>query len=86
MKSILELPTKQTKEKTMAKKKQQKLPKIGLLYLDYVLRFFDKSNFRGWPDKIEMVTYHWKNDKQRFIREVKRKDRYPDWQHPRNGL
>ena len=57
----------------MAKKKQQKLPKIGLLYLDYVLRFFDKSNFRGWPDKIETVTYHWKNDKQRFIREVKRK-------------
>ena len=57
----------------MAKKKNQKLPKIGLLYLDYVLRFFDKSNFRGWPDKIETVTYHWKNDKNRFIREVKRK-------------
>ncbi len=57
----------------MAKKKQEKLPKIGLLYLDYVLRFFDKSNFRGWPDKIETVTYHWKNDKNRFIREVKRK-------------
>ena len=57
----------------MAKKKQQKLPKIGLLYLDYVLRFFDKSNFKGWPDKIEAVTYHWKNDKNRFIREVKRK-------------
>ncbi|MEA3419913.1 MAG: hypothetical protein U9Q90_11015 [Campylobacterota bacterium] len=57
----------------MAKKKQQKLPKIGLLYLDYVLRFFDKSNFKGWPDKIETVTYHWKNDKNRFIREVKRK-------------
>lgn len=51
----------------------RKLPKIGLLYLDYVLRFFDKSNFKGWPDKIEMVTYHWKNDKQRFIEEVKRK-------------
>ena len=55
------------------KKKEQKLPKIGLLYLDYVLRFFDKSNFKGWPDKIEMVTYHWKNDKARFIKEVKRK-------------
>ena len=58
----------------MAKnKKQDKLPKIGMLYLDYVLRFFDKSNFRGWPDKIETVTYHWKNDKDRFVREVKRK-------------
>jgi hypothetical protein len=48
-------------------------PKIGLLYLDHVLRFFDKSNFKGWPDKIEIVTYHWRNDKQRFINEVKRK-------------
>jgi len=58
----------------MAKKqKKEKLPKIGLLYLDYVLRFFDKSNFRGWPDKIETATYHWKNDKDRFVREVKRK-------------
>ncbi len=57
----------------MAKKKQEKLPKLGMLYLDYVLRFFDKSNFKGWPDKIETVTYHWKNDKNRFIREVKRK-------------
>ena len=58
----------------MAKKqKNEKLPKIGMLYLDYVLRFFDKSNFRGWPDKIETVTYHWKNDKDRFVREVKRK-------------
>ncbi|SFV59896.1 Ribosomal protein S6 glutaminyl transferase [hydrothermal vent metagenome] len=58
----------------MAKKKnRQKLPKLGLLYLDYVLRFFDKSNFRGWPDRIETVTYHWKNDKDRFIKEVKRK-------------
>jgi glutathione synthase/RimK-type ligase-like ATP-grasp enzyme len=54
----------------MAKKK---LPKLGFLYLDYVLRFFDKSNFKGWPDKIESVTYHWGNDKNRFIREVKRK-------------
>ena len=56
----------------MAKNKN-KLPKIGMLYLDFVLRFFDKSNFRGWPDKIETVTYHWKNDKNRFIKEVKRK-------------
>jgi len=50
-----------------------KLPKIGFLYLDYVMRFFDKSNFKGWPDKIETVTYHWKNDKARFIKEIKRK-------------
>jgi len=55
----------------MANKK--KLPKIGLLYLDYVLRFFDRSNFKGWPDKIETVVYHWGNDKDRFIKEVKRK-------------
>jgi len=54
-------------------KKNKKLPKLGLLYLDHVLRFFDKSNFRGWPDKIETVVYHWKNDKERFIKEVKRK-------------
>lgn len=51
----------------------KKLPKIGLLYLDYVLRFFDKSNFKNWPNKIETVTYHWKNDKKRFIKEVKKK-------------
>ncbi len=58
----------------MAKnQKNEKLPKIGMLYLDHVLRFFDKSNFRGWPDKIETVVYHWKNDKDRFVREVKRK-------------
>lgn len=49
------------------------LPKIGFLYLDYVMRFFDYSNFKGWPDKIEEVTYHWKNDKSRFINEVKKK-------------
>ncbi len=55
------------------KQTKQQLPKIGFLYLDYVLRFFDESNFRGWPDKIERVTYHWKNDKARFINEVKRK-------------
>ena len=43
------------------------------LYFDYVLRFFDHSNFKGWPDKIEAVRYHWKNDKNRFIKEIKRK-------------
>ena len=52
--------------------KKQKLPTIGFLYLDYVLRFFDYSNFKGWPDKIQSVTYHWKNDKTRFINEVRR--------------
>jgi len=58
----------------MAKKsKKQKLPRLGLLYLDYVLRFFDRSNFRGWPERIENVVYHWGNDKDRFIKEVKRK-------------
>ena len=51
----------------------KKLPKIGFLYLDYVLQFFNKSNFKGWPNKIESVTYHWKNDKKRFVEEVKRK-------------
>jgi len=50
-----------------------KRPKLGFLYLDHVLRFFDRSNFKGWPDKIESVTYHWGNDKQRFINEIKRK-------------
>ena len=28
---------------------QTKLPKIGLLYLDYVLCFFNSSNLKGWP-------------------------------------
>ena len=51
-----------------------KLPVIGLLYLDHVLRFFDRSNFKGWPNKIETVVYHWGNDKERFIQEVKRKN------------
>ncbi|WP_339349820.1 hypothetical protein [uncultured Alteromonas sp.] len=51
-----------------------KLPTIGLLYLDHVLRFFDKSNFKSWPDKIETVCYHWGNDKARFVREVKSKN------------
>ena len=50
-----------------------KLPTVGLLYLDHVLRFFDRSNFRGWPETIETVVYHWGNDKERFISEVKRK-------------
>jgi glutathione synthase/RimK-type ligase-like ATP-grasp enzyme len=54
--------------------KKQKLPTVGFLYLDYVLRFFDYSNFKGWPDKIQSVTYHWKNDKTRFINEVRRLD------------
>lgn len=53
--------------------KKQSLPKIGFLYLDHVLRFFDKSNFKGWPDKIEQVTYRWGKDKKRFIKEVKKK-------------
>ena len=53
--------------------KSSKLPVIGLLYLDHVLRFFDKSNFKGWPNKIETVVYHWGNDKDRFIAEVKAK-------------
>ncbi len=53
--------------------KKQKRPKLGLLYMDYVLQFFNKSNFKGWPDKIETVTYHWKNDKQRLINEIKSK-------------
>jgi len=52
---------------------QKKLPKLGFLYLDYVMRFFDYSNFKGWPEKIEEVTYHWKNDADRFIKEVKKK-------------
>lgn len=51
----------------------KKLPKLGFLYLDFVLRFFDHSNFKGWPNKIETVTYHWGDDKDRFIAEVKRK-------------
>ena len=50
-----------------------KLPKIGLLYMDYVLQFFHQSNFKGWPDKIETVTYHWKKDADRLIREIKKK-------------
>ncbi len=51
----------------------KKLPKLGFLYLDYVLRFFDHSNFKGWPNKIEELVYHWKDDKKRFIKEIKRK-------------
>ncbi len=51
-----------------------KLPKLGFLYLNHVLRFFDYSNFKGWPDRIEEVVYRWGNDKQRFINEVKAKN------------
>jgi len=51
----------------------KKLPKLGFLYLDYVLRFFDHSNFKEWPNKIETVIYHWGEDKDRFIQEVKDK-------------
>ncbi|NRA55498.1 MAG: hypothetical protein HRU23_15260 [Gammaproteobacteria bacterium] len=51
----------------------KKLPKISFLYLDHVLRFFEKSNFKDWPDPIESVVYHWGNDKQQFINEVRRK-------------
>jgi hypothetical protein len=57
----------------MTNKVKATLPKIGMLYLDHVMQFFNKSNFKGWPDKIETVVYHWRNDKQRFINEVKRK-------------
>lgn len=54
-------------------KSKNKLPKLGFLYLDYVLRFFNNTNFKGWPDKIEEVVYHWGNDKDRLIKEIKRK-------------
>ena len=50
-----------------------KLPKIGLLYMDYVLIFFDKINFKGWQDKIETVVYHFGNDKDRLIKYIKSK-------------
>ncbi len=53
--------------------KNKDLPRLGFLYLDHVLRFFDHSNFKGWPNKIETVIYHWGNDKDRFVKEVKRK-------------
>ncbi len=36
---------------------QKTLPKIAFLYMDHVLRFFDQSNFKGWPDKIDSVTF-----------------------------
>ena len=55
-------------------KTSNKLPKIGFVYLDHVMRFFDRSNFKGWPDKIDEVVYHWGNGQQRFIDEVKRKN------------
>ncbi|MBF0383505.1 MAG: hypothetical protein HQL69_20995 [Magnetococcales bacterium] len=50
-----------------------KRPKLGLFYLDHVLQFFARSNFKKWPDRIEIVTYHWKGDEERFIKEVKKK-------------
>ncbi|SFV69106.1 Ribosomal protein S6 glutaminyl transferase [hydrothermal vent metagenome] len=53
--------------------KNKELPKLGFLYMDYVLRFFDHSNFKGWPNKIETVIYHWGKDKDRFVKEVKKK-------------
>jgi len=53
--------------------KNKDLPKLGFLYMDYVLRFFDHSNFKGWPKRIETVTYHWGDDKDRFIKEIKKK-------------
>ena len=53
------------------KKKKEKLPVLGLLYMTHVLRFFDKSNFFGWPNKIEVVNYLWGNDKNRLIKEIK---------------
>jgi glutathione synthase/RimK-type ligase-like ATP-grasp enzyme len=57
----------------MSKHLPNTLPKIAFLYLDHVQRFFDYSNFKGWPDKIEKVVYHWGKDKERFIDAVKRK-------------
>ena len=57
----------------MTKCSAKMLPKISFVYLDYVLRFFDKSNFKEWPDEIDSVVYRWGNDKQRFIDEVKQK-------------
>lgn len=60
--------------KKLPKPLAKPLPKLGFLYLDHVLRFFDKSNFKGWPDKIETVIYHWGNDAERFIAQVKRKN------------
>ncbi len=57
----------------MSQNNTTKRPKLGFLYLDHVLQFFNRSNFTKWPDPIDQVTYHWGNDKQRFINEVKRK-------------
>jgi len=50
-----------------------RLPRIGLFYLDNVLRFFNRSNFPNWPDPIEIVQYHWGDDHERFVDEIKRK-------------
>ncbi|MCE2596333.1 hypothetical protein K6Y31_16145 [Motilimonas cestriensis] len=54
-------------------KVNRSLPKLGFLYLNHVMRFFDKSNFKGWPNKIEQVTYRWGKDKERLIAEIKEK-------------
>jgi len=66
-----------TADMTQEKKPQltasKRLPKLGFIYLDHVWRFFVKSNFKNWPDPIEAVTYHWRNDRNEFINEVKRK-------------
>ncbi|UOG92302.1 MAG: helix-hairpin-helix domain-containing protein [Candidatus Thiothrix sulfatifontis] len=48
-----------------------KLPKLGLIYLQHVWRFFDQSNFKGWPEPIDIVTYHWDSPKEDFIQQVR---------------
>ncbi|OQX11957.1 MAG: hypothetical protein BWK73_16325 [Thiothrix lacustris] len=48
-----------------------KLPKLGLIYLQHVWRFFDASNFKGWPEPIAIVTYQWNSPKEDFIRQVR---------------
>lgn len=58
---------------TMEQERSKELPTLGFVYLDHVLRFFNASNFKGWPTKIESVVYHWGKDKKRFINEVKLK-------------
>ena len=44
---------------TMEQERSKELPTLGFVYLDHVLRFFNASNFKGWPTKIESVVYHW---------------------------
>lgn len=48
-----------------------KLPKLGLIYLQHVWRFFDPSNFKGWPEPIDIVTYQWNSPKEDFIRHIR---------------